>query len=146
MTIRKARQDESSKLVSLEQELFSEVNHPISYGSFYYHTKNNLLYVVEIEDKLVAYILVLVKRKNANIFSLGVLPSFRGKSISSKLLNAAFKELCVLGFTEVTLEVRTDNVNAIALYEKFGFTTTQEISYFYLDGCDAFIMEHTLAC
>jgi ribosomal-protein-alanine N-acetyltransferase len=146
MTIRKARQDESSKLTSLEHELFSEVNYPITYGSFYYHTKNNLLYVVEIEEKLVAYILVLVKRKKANIFSLGVLPAFRGQGISNRLLNAALKEVSVLGFTHVTLEVRTDNPNAIALYKKFGFTITEEIPYFYLDGCDAYMMELTLAC
>ena len=146
MIIRKARQDESAKLASLEQELFSEVNYPISYGSFYYHTKNNLLYVVEVESKLVAYILVLVKRKNANIFSLGVLPAFRGQGISNTLLNAALKEVSVLGFTHVTLEVRTDNPSAIALYKKFGFTITEEIPYFYLDGCDAYMMELTLAC
>lgn len=146
MIIRKARQDESSKLAALERKLFSEVDYLISYGSFYYHTKNNLLYLVEIEEKLVAYILVLVKRKKANIFSLGILPAFRGQGISKRLLDKTLKELCTFGFKHITLEVRTDNPNAIALYKKFGFTITEEIPYFYLDGCDAYMMELTLAC
>jgi len=142
MTIRKARHDESSKLSVLEKELFSEVNYPISYGSFYYHLRNNLLLVAEIEGRIIAYILVLIKRKNANIFSLGVLPVFRGKNISKKLLNAVLQELSLLGFAKVTLEVRTDNTNAIKLYENFGFIRTQMLSSFYLDGCDAYKMKH----
>lgn len=144
MIIKRATQKEAKELSTLEKELFSEANYPISYGSFYYHTKNNLLYVAQSEQRVVAYILLLIKRRDANIFSLGVSAPFRGQNISKKLLNTALTELHTLGFKKVNLEVRSDNLNAIALYEKSGFTVVKRVANFYRDGCDAYKMERRL--
>lgn len=130
-----------SKLFSLEQELFKKENFPLSYTSFYYHIKNNLLYVAEVDKKIVAYILVLIKRKKAKIYSIGVSNQFRGQKISSKLLATALVKLKKLSFKRVVLEVRVDNNNAIELYKKFGFKIQKLSKSFYLDGCDANIME-----
>jgi len=146
MTIRPAHLNESSKLSALENELFTKENYPLSYGSFAYHIKNNLLFVAEIEEKLVAYVLVLIKRKKAKLYSIGVLQEFRGKNISSLLLNRVLQELQNLNFTSLTLEVRTDNSDAIKLYEKFSFNITKRVPRFYRDGCDAYIMELDYAC
>ncbi len=141
MILRKAIISDASKLYALEQELFSEVNYPLTRNGFYYHIKNNLLYVAKQDDEVVGYILTLIKRKEPKIYSLGVSETFRGQNIASKLFVRTINELQELGFNNLELEVRTDNSAAIKLYKKLGFKTQRTSEGFYLDGCDAYIME-----
>jgi len=141
MTITKAITSDTSKLYALELELFSEVNYPLSRNGFYYHIKNNLLYVAKQDEEVVGYILTLIKRSHPKVYSLGVSEAFRGQNIASKLFETTINELKALGFKKLELEVRTDNIGAIELYKKLGFQTQRTSEVFYLDGCDAFIME-----
>jgi ribosomal-protein-alanine N-acetyltransferase len=141
MILRKAEISDVSSLYVLERELFLPQNYPLSRGSFLYHVKNNLLYVVEVDGKVAGYILVLVKRKKAKIYSLGVSKAYRNRKISQELLRLAFQEILALGFKRVLLEVRTDNEAAIALYKKMGFSELKKLKAFYGDGCDAYLMQ-----
>lgn len=141
MILKKAIISDTSKLYALEQKLFSEVNYPLSRNGFYYHIKNNLLYVAKQDNEVVGYILTLIKRSHPKIYSLGVSEAFRGQNIASKLFATTIDELKILGFKKLELEVRTDNNAAIELYKKLGFTIKKTSKAFYLDGCDAYIME-----
>ena len=85
MILKKAIISDTSKLYALEQKLFSEVNYPLSRNGFYYHIKNNLLYVAKQDNEVVGYILTLIKRSHPKIYSLGVSEAFRGQNIASKL-------------------------------------------------------------
>lgn len=144
MKIRKASLEDLNELYTLEKTLFEAANFPLSKSSFRYHIKNNLLYTAKINNKIVGYILVLTKRKIPKIYSLGVLQEYRGKQISKSLLQKALDKLQILGFERTCLEVRCDNLLAISLYEKFGFSIKQQINSFYLDGCNAYFMQKTL--
>lgn len=141
MRIRKSLPSDATALYKLEQELFNADNFPLSRGSFVYHIKNNLLYVAEINGLVVAYLLVLIKRSNAKIYSVGVSESHRKKNIALKLLTRAIKEIKALNFSKLLLEVRTDNKAAISLYTKLDFHTLKRVKRFYLDDCDAYLME-----
>ncbi|MCK9472347.1 ribosomal protein S18-alanine N-acetyltransferase [Sulfurimonas sp.] len=141
MKIKKAQKSDVSSLYALEGELFCKENYPLSRGSFAYHVNNNLLYVAEVEEKIVGYILVLIKRKNAKLYSIGVAKAYRNRKISQELLEFILKELLSLGFKTLLLEVRTDNEAAIALYKKMGFSELKKLKAFYGDGCDACLME-----
>ncbi|MFA5462307.1 MAG: ribosomal protein S18-alanine N-acetyltransferase [Sulfurimonas sp.] len=141
MKIFKAQSSDASELYSLEQKLFFSQNYPLSRASFYYHIKNNMLFVAEIDNKIVGYILVLIKRKKAKLYSIGVKEEFRGRKIAQNLLEFTLKELSNIGFNSVLLEVRVDNHEAIKLYKKAGFTLKKSLNKFYLDGCDAYLME-----
>jgi ribosomal-protein-alanine N-acetyltransferase len=144
MTIIKALTSDISKLFALEQTLFSEANYPLSRKGFYYHIKNNLLYVAKQDNEVIGYILTLVKRKVPKIYSLGISEAFRSQNIASKLFETTINELKILGFKELELEVRIDNTLAIKLYKKFKFEIKKTSKCFYLDGCDAFIMYKSL--
>ncbi len=141
MIIRKSLPSDATALYKLEQELFCTENFPLSRGSFVYHIKNNLLYVAEINEVVVAYVLVLIKRSNAKLYSIGVSKLHRGKDIAQKLLTTVIQEIKALRFSKLLLEVRIDNKAAISLYTKLGFHTLKRLKRFYLDGCDAFLME-----
>ncbi|ABB44479.1 SSU ribosomal protein S18P alanine acetyltransferase [Sulfurimonas denitrificans DSM 1251] len=141
MKIRKAELSDSSELFALEQKLFLSKNYPLSRGSFCYHIKNNMLFVAEIDNIIAGYILVLIKRKNAKLYSIGVKEEFRGRKIAQKLLEFSIKKLSSIGFDSLLLEVRVDNEVAINLYKKIGFSIKKNLNEFYLDGCDAYLME-----
>lgn len=141
MTIRKAKPSDVSSLFTLEQKLFCVENFPLSRASFTYHVRNNLLYVAEVEGDTAGYILVLIKRANAKLYSIGVGSSYRAMGIAKKLLETIYAELALLGFKRLFLEVRVDNDIAISLYKKMGFSIVKNLKAFYLDGCDAYLMK-----
>jgi ribosomal-protein-alanine N-acetyltransferase len=141
MTIRRALGSDVKKLYELEKKLFSKENFPLSQSSIRYHIKNNLLYLSELDENIVGYVLVLIKRKSAKLYSIGVDETHRGKKIAKKLLEFIFKELASLGFENLLLEVRVDNDGAISLYKKTGFKIKKILKEFYGDGCNAYLME-----
>ncbi|MDH4944982.1 ribosomal protein S18-alanine N-acetyltransferase [Sulfurimonas sp. C5] len=140
MILRYAQSNDAKELFLLENRLFKEENYPLSLASFRYHIRHNFLYVAEVEEKIVGYVLVLIKRKTAKLYSIGIDEEFRGKGISTKLIIAALDKVAMLGFEKIVLEVRIDNKSALALYKKFGFQTIKQEVHFYRDGCDAYIM------
>lgn len=141
MIIKKAKPKDASLLYSLEKKLFLAENFPLSRASFAYHIRNSLILTAEVEGELAGYILVLIKRANAKLYSIGVGSTYRDSGIAKKLLEAAVVELLLLGFKRLLLEVRVDNVIAISLYKKMGFSIKKELKAFYLDGCNAYLME-----
>ena len=141
MILRKALLGDVSKLFALEQKLFTTENYPLSRASLRYHVQNNLLYVAEKDAEIVGYALVLIKRKRAKLYSIGVSVAHRGQKIAQKLLKVVVDETFSRGFEHLLLEVRVDNEAAIALYKEFGFHQTKRMKAFYRDGCDAYLME-----
>ncbi len=141
MRIRKALKSDVKQLFLLEKKLFSKESFPLSKGSFRYHIKNSSLFVMQEGYDIVAYVLVLVKRKDAKLYSIGVDDSWRGQKIANRLLQKSIEELRKLGFVTLVLEVRVDNLEALALYQKIGFEIQKRLKAFYGDGCDAYLMK-----
>jgi len=54
---------------------------------------------------------------------MGVHPDYRAKGLGTRLLRACIDKAWTRGLTRIVLEVREDNRQAIALYEKSGFKT-----------------------
>lgn len=75
------------------------------------------------------------------ITNVGVLPSCRGRGISSQMMQAVIESCAASGIHNLTLEVRSGNRPAVALYEKFGFVTEGRRPGFYRNPAeDALIM------
>ena len=67
------------------------------------------------------------RMKHRASFGISVVKEYWGQGVGSALLQTAIDFLRSAGFSVVSLEVRSDNTRAIALYEKFGF---QKIGHF----------------
>ena len=142
MKIRQALPTDALRLSVLEEQLFTADNYPLSRQSFYYHIRNNLLLIAETDrGEIAGYTLALVRRRNAKLYSLGIAQPYRGQGVASMLMKATLKALRERHFKCILLEVRCDNIEAVALYKRFGFVITEELSAFYLDGCNAYLME-----
>lgn len=52
---------------------------------------------------------------------MGVLPEYRGQGLGRRLLEACIRKSWENGLSRIELEVRSDNLSAIALYTRLGF-------------------------
>jgi ribosomal-protein-alanine N-acetyltransferase len=66
-----------------------------------------------------------------HINNLAVLPEYRRRGIGSALIGRALEEGTRLGATRATLEVRRSNVEALRLYERWGFSVAGVRTRYY---------------
>lgn len=95
-----------------------------------YSVDNNVVGFIQYQDIYDRYEL-------DNIY---VLESYRNKGIASILLDYMIDEGKKKKITNITLEVRKDNIKAINLYKKYGFIE-KALRHNYYNDCDAILME-----
>lgn len=112
--------------------------------------------VAEYEGAVVGYIMCRVEfgfselqrfkvSRKGHIISVAVMPEHRNRGVGLALLTAALKALqSHYSCSEVYLEVRVSNQEAINLYKKLGFRTTKTVQGYYLDGEAASVMGRRL--
>jgi ribosomal-protein-alanine N-acetyltransferase len=92
-------------------------------------------------ERVVAFAGVWLMVDEAHITTFGVHPEWRRQGIGRRLLLRLLELALELGARRMTLEVRTGNLAAQALYRSFGFTVTgRRRAYYTDDGEDAFVM------
>jgi ribosomal protein S18 acetylase RimI-like enzyme len=80
--------------------------------------------------------MVLCSRVGANvahITQLCIAQAYRGRGLGRGLLERSAKSLLGAGFEAITLTVTEDNVQAVRLYERFGFTLRHRFDAMVLD-------------
>jgi ribosomal-protein-alanine N-acetyltransferase len=94
---------------------------------------------VDSGDRLVAYLVCSRYADVWHLMNIAVAPERRREGIASTLLEHLFRETAP--DARITLEVRTSNAAAIAMYERFGFRSAGHRRRYYHDnGEDALIM------
>jgi ribosomal-protein-alanine N-acetyltransferase len=93
------------------------------------------------EKELAGSMIVLFRSNStiARIYSLAVSPQARGLGIGKRMIKKAEREARTRGCRCLRLEVRLDNLAAIRLYERCGFTDTKVLPGYYEDGTAAFV-------
>ncbi|OGI62648.1 MAG: GNAT family N-acetyltransferase [Candidatus Muproteobacteria bacterium RBG_16_60_9] len=83
-------------------------------------------YVAICDDRVVGWCDVLAKsrptRRHCGMLGIGVIEGYRDRGIGRALMETTLQAARSKGLTRVELTVRTDNIRAIRLYERFGFT------------------------
>lgn len=135
--ITKAKPSNAKELLELENSSFAFEDSPLKLKSFYYHIKNNNLFVFKEDGKIVGYLLWLERKNYMRLYSICVDKNYKNLKIGSKLLEYSFKEF---GSKNYSLEVKTTNTSAIKLYEKYGFKIKKTLKDYYDVGVDAYLM------
>ena len=106
----------------------------------------NLLIVCQ-SDKVVGYCLYQALFEQAEILRIGTHSDYQRQGIASQLFTTLNKELQDNKVESLLLEVRADNIPAIALYERQGFLTIHQRRGYYSQqnqpAIDALIMQLT---
>lgn len=75
------------------------------------------------------------------IASIAVMPEWRRNGVAQKLIGAAMAALRARGISSSCLHVRVDNIGAISLYKKLGYSVISVETEYYDDGTDAYLMQ-----
>lgn len=101
---------------------------------------NKICLVMEYENKIVCYVGAETVLDECNVGNIVTDRKYRGKGFATNLMNKLMSDLKQRGIVKVFLEVEHDNMPAIALYEKTGFTRYGQRRDYYGAGRDAVLM------
>ena len=96
-----------------------------------------LLYL--IDDKIVGYINYYLIYERIEIANFNVLDDYQDKHIGTSLINELISKYEGI-VDNITLEVKSDNIKAIHIYEKMGFKKVARRENYY-NGIDGVLME-----
>ena len=127
------------QMVEMEKEAFAspwsknmfipELSHPYAH------------YIVYVNgDEVVAYAGYHNVVDEAHITNVVVKKEYRGKGIGAFMMSRLIDDARLVGLKRMTLEVQTDNISAIKMYESFGFVTEGIRKNYYEGIHDAYIM------
>ena len=105
------------------QSLQSDCSNPLKRG-----------FVLTENDNIVAYMLCSTVLDEINIDRIAVRKKFRKCGFASCLLESFINYCRDSGLTIINLEVRSSNMVAVGLYEKFGFKKVGERRNYYPDN------------
>jgi ribosomal-protein-alanine N-acetyltransferase len=132
-------------VLAIEQASFKT---PWSRGAFRYELTQNRVArstVVRAEGKVVGYLCLWEIGREIHITNIAVDPDWRRRGIARTLIGDMLEGARQRGITQVFLEVRPNNVEALGLYERFGFRVIGRRKGYYVDtGEDALVMEASL--
>ena len=128
---------------------------PEHYSDYFYESLLEELpeafIVAEISNKIVGYIMCKLEHgfsnfkklgfvKKGHVVSIAVIDEYRGKGFGSALVDEAIRGVKTIRCSELYLEVRCSNNDAVRLYEKLGFSIIHRLKAYYRDGEDAYLM------
>ena len=128
---------------------------PEHYSDYFYESLLEELpeafIVAEVSNKIVGYIMCKLEHgfsnfkklgfvKKGHVVSIAVIDEYRGKGFGSALVDEAIRGVKTIRCSELYLEVRCSNNDAVRLYEKLGFSIIHRLKAYYRDGEDAYVM------
>lgn len=126
-------------IVRIEQGCFDDDAFTRRQLSYLVRKAQGGCYVALLGGRVAGYISLLARRgcRNLRIYSVAVAAEARGHGVGQALVDKAVAEARRMSLREVTLEVRTDNISALALYTRKGFLPDRLLKNYYHDGTDA---------
>lgn len=101
--------------------------------------------VAETDGAIIGFCLTAHERASGYIITIDVLAEYRRQGVGSMLLAEVERRLAARGVREVALETATDNVSAIAFWQKHGYRTRGVKRGYYPGGRDAYAMVKAIA-
>ena len=123
--------------VKWRPDIYKDVEKVIDKSFFEKLITDKQIYVAKLDNKIVGYLMFMIKEQNNPVMNfkkyliidtICVNENYRKKGIGTELLEYAKEIAKKYDCTDLQLNVSPENVNAINLYEKFGFTV-KGISY-----------------
>ena len=146
--LRRGRIGDLDALVALEDEFFT-ADHRISRRSFrhFIASPKSTLIVAEMTGKTAGAALVLYRRGAAiaRLYTIAVGRPFRRRGLARRLLAAAEADAVRHRCRIMRLEVRADDLGAIALYETSGYRGFGRRRRYYDNRIDALRFDKALA-
>jgi len=142
ITVRRAGKDDLETLLGLEEKGFRKDQFQRHQFRHLLNRGKSSIFIAEHEKKAAGMAVMLWKKNlsQGRLYDIVVDPKKQGSGLGARLLRAcefeALRKKCRL----ISLEVRSDNRQAIAFYEKHGFGVVKTVPDYYSDHCPALKM------
>lgn len=101
--------------------------------------------VIDAREAIAAFGIMLYADETAHLALLAVTPALRRRGFGRRILGWLEMPARVAGISELRLEVRTDNPEAIGFYQRLGFAAEFTVRGYYQGRIDALRMVKNLA-
>jgi len=149
IVIREAKIDDLETLYKIELECFGHEAFAKSWLEYFLKTPKFLNLVALVKEEIAGFIISSIEhygnRTYGHIYSLDVSLKYRRRGVAYKLLDKAEEIFIESGAKSCHLEVRTDNVPALRLYRKRGYTTMETLKNYYRTGVNGFRLKKDLS-
>ena len=147
ITYRLANAFDLPVFVSLDKELFPYSPWSASqYKEEFSSPTRHFVVAVDADQNIIGYAGVFAPgATEADILTVGVVPEHRGKGIAKGLMALITNWAKEQGTTAMMLEVKTDNLQAIGLYESLGYSRLNIRKDYFGAGLDAQVMQLELS-
>ena len=147
ITYREANAFDLPVFVSLDKELFPYSPWSASqYKEEFSSPTRHFVVALDEQHSIIAYAGVFAPGEaEADILTVGVVPAHRGKGIAKALMALITDWANAHGSTAMMLEVKTDNADAIGLYESLGYSKLNVRKDYFGAGLDAQVMRLELS-
>jgi len=147
ITYRLANAFDLPVFVSLDKELFPYSPWSASqYKEEFLSPTRHFVVALDAEQSIVGYAGVFAPgAAEADILTVGVVPLHRGKGIAKALIALITDWAHEQGSTAMMLEVKSDNLEAIGLYESLGYLKLNVRKDYFGSGLDAQVMRLELS-
>jgi len=145
--IRLATLTDAQAIRDMEEACFQQDILSLKQIRYFINSPTASFLVLQSEAQIAGTALLLF-RKNAafaRLYSFAIHPAFRKRGYAEKLHAACLSEILHKGLEKLVLEVRPDNVAALAFYEKQQYEKFGEFANFYEDGMRAIRLKKNLA-
>jgi ribosomal-protein-alanine N-acetyltransferase len=141
-TYRPANAFDLPVFVSLDKELFPYSPWSASqYKEEFSSPTRHFVVALDETESIIGYAGVFAPGgAEADVLTVGVVPSQRGKGIARKLMAQITDWAGQQGSTAMMLEVKVDNIEAIGLYESLGYSKLNIRKDYFGAGLDALVM------
>ena len=146
-TYRQANAFDLPVFVSLDKELFPYSPWSASqYKEEFSSPTRHFVVALNEEQSIIGYAGVFAPgAAEADVLTVGVVPLHRGKGIAKALMVLITDWANAQGSTAMMLEVKTDNADAIGLYESLGYSKLNVRKDYFGAGLDAQVMRLELS-
>lgn len=141
MRVRQFEVNDISEVFALALETLKESYNPSFLLDLHSYWPDGFLVVEDLMGIQAFMAGVLMSRQHARILMLGVKMDRRRQGLATMLCLDFLRKCAMRGVKMVTLEVRTNNKEAISLYRNLGFNKIMKLEKYYTDGDSAYKMQ-----
>lgn len=123
------------KVTDIDKSKLSKENFEFFYEDEFNHNTDSSsqgTYVIENDGVIIGKARLEVTDNIGGIYGLEVIPEYRGKGYGRELLLLSIKRLKEQNVNSITLQVETNNKNALNLYKSCGFRENYTMDYYII--------------
>ncbi len=143
IVIRNFEPKDLSRVYDIERKSFKDPYHVLFLMNLYDLYPEGF-FVAERYGVVVGYAISRQEGASGHVLAIAVDPMERRKGIGNTLMRRVLDHFISLSLSDVWLEVRVSNSNAIRFYKDLGFVEKRIMVGYYSDGEDAVILEKKL--